>query len=70
MSEKSKIGKLGVTLWRILPLMLLVGVLCTLLAPDDFKKVKRLGFILIYCAGLPFLIGSFLLISERKGWLK
>ena len=70
MSEESKIGKLGATLWRIVPIVLVVGILCVLLAPDDLKKMKKLGFILIYWAGLPFLLGSFLLYSEKKGWLK
>jgi hypothetical protein len=70
MCKKSSLEKFGTTLWRIVPLALVMGGLCVLLAPDDFKKVRRLGFILIYCAGLPFILGSFLLYSEKKGWLK
>lgn len=70
MSEKSNFERLGTILWRIVPLVIVIGILCVLLAPDDFKKMKKLGYILIYCAGLPFLLGSFLLYSEKKGWLK
>jgi hypothetical protein len=70
MSEKSTLQKLGVVLWRVVPLVVVIGILCVWLAPDDFKKVKKLGFILIYWAGLPFLLGSFVLYSEKKGWLK
>ena len=70
MSEKSNIEKLGTILWRVVPLIIVAGVLCVLIAPDDLKKLRRLGFILIYCAGLPFLLGSFVLYSEKKGWMK
>jgi hypothetical protein len=70
MSERSNIGKLGAALWRVVPLVFVIGILCVVFAPEEFKKMKRIGLMVIYCSGLPFLLGAFILFSEKKGWLK
>lgn len=70
MIDALKFAKFGATMWRILPIIIVIGILCVVFAPDDYRRVKKLGFILIYCAGLPFLLGSFVLYSTKKGWLK
>lgn len=70
MIDKSKIEKLGVWAWRMVPVVLVLGILCALLAPEGRPEVKKLGFVLIYWAGLPLLLGSFVLFSAKKGWLK
>jgi cell division protein FtsW (lipid II flippase) len=70
MNDKTRLHKFGEAIWRIVPLVVLVGILCVVLAPADSKTVKKVGMILIYCAGLPLLLGSIILLCERKGWLK
>ena len=70
MSERSSLGRFGVLVWRVLPVLVVAGFLAFLLAPADSKHVKKAGLTVVYFAGVPMVLGAFALYSEKKGWLK
>lgn len=62
--------KIGDKYWKILPAILIVGILILLVTDSDSEGIRNFAWFLVYATGMPLVIGSLLIVMEKKGWLK
>jgi hypothetical protein len=70
-SQEQKVsGIVGtIFLWTYIAI-LVSGIICLVVVPDKYEKIRMVSGFLVYGTGLPLVVVSFLYYSQRRGWLK